>query len=321
MQSIQIKLAQICLANAFRDDNNETYRYCNRHLRMVDLFNTMFNNDVDIISVKEIRRTTNTSHTFGTTDEIVFPHTIWKHFLQMTNYFSAVFGQAKNQSSETYSLNPFYYGQLYNPKKFVLLNSYVFNLCDKLYGSEFTSPNAGTVVVVGLYAPILQHNNHTDLKNKFFLESHHFPIKEGDKQKFAEYLYNDFEQQRNKTFEIGAGEIIPTIRVGDFNIFSDKQEHVLQLEYLNKKYEHVNKLMNIVDKQLVATGDQVNYTFVPFPHDKMPNGQENSYLDYVFVDKSSSRIVPNKMSIVFDETPIALTDHKPLVCEFTLATE
>ena len=260
--SFNLKIAQVCCANAQRDDTKDDYRFGVRQPEYWNLLNTFFDNNVQIVSVKEVRECRNRNDS-----QRMFPQDIWNDFLTNTKYTSGSLHQVKLTSTEGLPVPyyPFYMGQLYNSKQLCLVNSHCFRFYKEVFGSDNVFPHMGCCIVVGLYAPFTE-NNVPDLSKQFFVESYHLPLKEEHKNLVCDWILKMFPSKRQNVFGFETTDYT-TFRLGDFNIFSDKPDSVKQVESLTTYHYWVNKYLHIDNNNLEPSNVLCNYTFKPFPHD------------------------------------------------------
>ncbi len=301
------KISQVCLANATRDDMTENYRFGRRLGRINDMLSDMFTRQIDIVSIKEIRKCKDVSG-----QGMMEPSEIWNLFTHSSGYSSANFSPVKlTRTQGIENWRPFYMGQLYNPNKLTLVNTFCFRLYMEVFGSDTVTPHMGGCIISCLYAPNDPFNV-PDISRLFFVDSFHLPINETHKLLMCKYICNNYQELKTRIF----GEtVVPTIRIGDFNTFCDKPDSIEQLHYLKQDWTVENTDMTLVDKNFQKLdGSSINYTFLPFPHDIIP-GVENSFLDYVFLEKDS-QLETISTVLVQDNLPVAISDHLPLIYSF-----
>jgi endonuclease/exonuclease/phosphatase family metal-dependent hydrolase len=182
-----------------------------------------------------------------------------------------------------------------------------------VFGSDTCPPHFGACVLVGLYAPKV--DDKPDLASLFFVQSCHLPMKEDHKTKVVEWMAKEFPKEMERVF--GPLDNIPIIRIGDFNIFMDQPESVHQLEALEEGFTQVNKKLLLLDEDYSPTTLACDFTFSAFPHDCIPGGITQSFLDYCFVDNNHLDKVGVKECFVV--TPaLTVSDHLPMVIEFLI---
>jgi hypothetical protein len=313
----QHKLSHICLANAFRDEQNENYRFGKRAAQFDLMFSewkSLGDQKPGIVSIKELRACFNSDKT-----NLFSAVEIASHFAQQGGYAVASCESVKLHGSEGVSTyRPFYLAQLYDSNRFEKIGAVMHRYYEEIHGSNTKSPPHGCAHLTCTYAPLV--NGQPNLEKTFVVETMHFPVgSEAVKIKIAQLLNQKFAP---------ASHGYPTIRVGDFNTFQDKVEH--------------NELMNLLTSTMSSTsnvpltdndGTVMRGTFFPFPHDRLlpidkPSeaGQNHSVVDHIFVHRVDvhhrmldRRTYHDSSSLdQFDDSVIPLSDHRPLQISFSL---
>ena len=291
----QINIAQICNANAFRDEAT-TNRFANRENRFIDLYKKLNNKKITIVSVKEVRDCANKCN-----DGIKSAHEIWNNIIRNTNYMSAIFQPVKLTNTNNIKFyKPFHMGQLYDPTQVCLINGHCFRAYEDIDADDL---HFGCCVLVCLYA--------TYDKNKipdkyFFVESYHLPISHEKNNKMCDWIVTKLEIYKKTIF---GNNDYPTIRTGDFNIFLENYDVYPppQLEKLMIGHEITNKQMIELDINLKQQNDCLCFTFKPYSYDDY---KELSFLDYFFVKNMKK----GTSYIVYDRcVDIQMSDHLPLI--------
>lgn len=299
-----LSVAQVCTANAQGDEKSENYKYRLRHDRIVSMFNTFYDNQVDVISVKELRRCSKNEI------DVWHPEDIVKEYTSRTSYCSTQFYPVKLYGTEGMDFyNPFYVCHLYNPRKLVVKNTKCYWLYNDVYGSETSKPHSGGAVIVSHF--FFKNEDGTCSDKSFIVESWHFPIDEEQKIKLSSYKKEKFDEIRNRDFDGSC----PLIVTGDFNTFQDKEECKEQCQNLFHNFKHVSENKILVDKNFNRIEDEtVSWSFKPFPHDRCKI--EHSLLDYIFLSNRNLSFQPTETLMIVDENPVQISDHLPLVQRF-----
>lgn len=310
-----IKIVQLCLANALRDECSEKYRYGMRHEKfnkyIKDLNGSI--NQPSIICIKELRRCFNKER-----NSFMTYKTILDDFIKDTPYLIAVTCNVKPDLTidENYNMlndkpyNPFFLAQLYDPNIFYLNKTHIFNYYKEIFGLN-KLPYMGTSMLAVQY---------TDKKTNqsFIVESFHLPIKEEHKNKVCEWIRDKEPTLRKTIFEQDNNDLT-VIRIGDFNTFHGFKDCEKQLECLQANgFKYVSKNKYALQDSL----KKVNGTFYPFLNDNTvkisyPTNETNySELDYVFLYDPNNTIQEMKCEVDLLDINNQLSDHFPLYFSF-----
>ena len=267
-----IGIGQICLANAMRDEKNETYRFGVRFPRYVELLQKL-KDHCSIISIKEVRACRSISgEKIWSAQELL--DQLIHHSNQDDIHPSNKWTQAMLFPVKFHSTNkiptyfPMHLAHVYYPSKVCLLQTHCFSYYTTVFSKDpHAPPHMGGSMIAALYAPVNAITNLPDMDKKFLVESYHFPLDNNLKSKVIEWINHEYPIQRDHVFGFDTSKNI--IRVGDFNTFSDDpfhQEHMSKLLGLRDEYLRIAKHMtSFSDPNKVLYG-----TFMPFPHDITP---------------------------------------------------
>lgn len=318
--SSEIQIAHLCLANAFRDEKNETYRYGKRHSKFLR-FMRSFESKPQIVSIKELRKCRDEN---GETE--LDPNDILNSLAVAGRYAVADCQPVKHHDTNRQEFyNPFYLGQLYDNKVLYKVSSKIVPYYLNIYDTPESAPNMGGSYLFVEYAP-RNANGIPDLDRKFSVATVHFPLQEHHKLLSAKYFNKETSQ-------------LPDVLVGDFNLFKDDNLYSQIYDEILVNFRDV-----ITDNLVNQNGEKMYGTFYPFPHDLPPvpilhpnlqkqDGVEGepSHLDYVFISKNS-KLKSGQCKVLtytynesnpdevwtYDETTFPISDHLPLLVNLSV---
>lgn len=291
----QLRILQLCLANAMRDERVPEYRYSVRHYRMCKLLEQFITDgkQPDIISIKELRDS-------GTlTIEQIISDLATAAQMSIAEVAPVKSPEAINNPK----YKPFNLGLLYNPKSLTKLGAWCIKYHDEVFG-EGNGPNMGTALLLAHFASNV--DGHT-----FAIESCHLPIIESHKDAVVAWMHDKLPDVRNAFVP----KYDTLIRTGDFNTFVDKPEHVQQLALLGDGLFSLTS-----EKYAYGTNTPLFGTFYPFPHDVTPgfdiakpteNSLTCSKLDHMWVSCKPTELHCELVPTFVDAIP--LTDHLPML--------
>ncbi len=287
-ESFQITIAQICLANAVRDEAQPEYRYGKREKHYLELISQR---QADVYSIKEIRPCQNEDGT-----EILSSLDIVNRLAAPRNLALAALIPNSLQVFPGRPYNPFYLAQLYNPNKLVVQSTEMKVLSPTMYYLRVRyMPKGENGVPIEAQA--------------FTVDSVQFPTANADKTAIAASFSND-------------AHLCPrTLRVGDFNLFKDDPDHNEHLRLLGEGFQNAGSI-NMVNERL----ESMYGTFQPFPHDKPPvevsppweDSPHTKFLDYVWVSNDFSEPKECLTVLVENDRSQLPWDHLPLFFTMTM---
>lgn len=303
-------IAQICLANAFRDEQTEEYR-CGKRLAKYQRVLRDTCSSTDVYSIKELRACRNPSgdkmlSAQGLLNELLSP----TPELAQACCFPVKVHRTTTKKNGPYS--PFYLAQVYNTERVTLLDSGVNHYYEQVFGDPTSPPAMGGCYIWGKYAPN-RPDGFPDLTKTFVVKSFHLPFANDDKTKVCEYLCRALHTKDPPPV---------VIAVGDFNFFRDDKDHALHLQLWDKNFQ------NVSEQRLVSyqTGKRMFGTFWPFPHDVPPvkldlpteDSKHTSVLDHVFLSRGSETKLLSETCRLVEPTDYAHPewDHLPLFFSF-----
>ncbi len=324
---MNFNIAHVCLANAQRDEANQTYRYGKRHEKFLNLMEYFKNSTSKpiVVSIKELRKCKDST---GLVE--LDPNDIINQFALAGKYAVADCQPVKIHKTNGFpTYNPFYLGQIYDNTKLYKIESKIIPYYQIMYESAEAAPHMGGSYLYVKYA-FRDDEGFPDPNKTFSVGTVHFPLPETHKLIAAKYFNID-------------GALLPDILIGDFNLFKD--DKLFQDIYCELTKNFIDVM--VTDKLLKLTDQNNNKlygTFYPFPHDNPPipilppnvEKTENivgnhSQLDYVFLNKKSNIIFDNVMGMTntfnsekidevwsFDSSTFPLSDHLPLVAKFNM---
>lgn len=278
--SFEFKVGQLCLANDRSIEKTE-FAYPSRHGKFCKF---LAEHEADIWSIKELRG--------GAQD-------LMQDFSNHSGLAIACCYPVRYLSWKDGVFNPYYLGQLYNPKKFILFSAkphyYIMDECP--YGTMFLDCT---------YIPLINGNPEPDQAIQVL--SYHLPARADLNIKALKYIRSNTIYTENRV-----------IKTGDFNIFTNSSEYMEQMDLLYQPH------FTESTSDLITEDKQKCYgTFYPFPHDKLPvqilhptqtpteaQGFYHSKPDYMF-----HKGVKCIESILHNEKE--LSDHFPIITSYQM---
>jgi hypothetical protein len=320
-------LLQVCMANSGRDEKNEQYRLGMRLERMRAFFRSI-RGQVDVISIKELRacRSEDKSAKHSATDLAAM-------FAYDSGLAVASCDPVKLTKSHGHvEYKPFYMAQLYDSNRLEKLSASMVHFHQEVCGSEDGAPPVGCSHLRCEYAPVDAASNVPNLNRRFVVASVHLPVApEGLKTQICRFLAGTVLVSR-----------IPSVAIGDFNFFRDKDESVDQRTAMNIRGSSSAMHMTTRSRPHV----QVHGTFYPFPHDKTVQidrpevksdhnsapddaylseftgdrvNSDKDWLKWEYTQLETSVNTANEADGSGAKTPVQLTDHLPMFVGFKWA--
>jgi endonuclease/exonuclease/phosphatase family metal-dependent hydrolase len=271
--SFEFKVGQLCLAND-RSIEKAEFKYSSRHGKFCKF---IADHEADIWSIKELRNGAHDhmqdfSNHSGLAIACCFP----VRYLHWHGVF-----------------DPYYLGQLYNPKKLILFSAkpHYYMMEDCPYGTMFLDCT---------YIPLI--NNKPEPDQAIQVLSYHLPGRADLNIKALRYIRSNTIYTENRV-----------IKTGDFNIFANSSEYAEQLDLLYQP------CFTESTSDLITEDKQKCYgTFYPFTHDGIlhptqspTQGFYHSKPDFMF-----HKGLKSTESIMYNEKE--LSDHFPIITSYAL---
>lgn len=277
----QLTVAQICLANAGRDEANEHYRFGVRQQHYIDLLNAY---SADVYCIKELRPCLNKTAT-----ETLSVDQILTSFTQGRSD-RAVATIIPLKPSLADSPKQFYLAQIFNPEKLRLISADA-----RSYGKNID------------YQYLQVQYQHLESGQSFSVASIHFPMDNQTKTQLVEHF--------------SSKPLPFTFLIGDFNFFTDDPDHEQHLKSMESSYAHITNMENERGEAMFGTFQPFPHDKPPVEIEAPWNcstskQKQNSALDHVFVGEGLD-VSHAKITLIEGSDRSTLKwDHLPMFVQF-----